>query len=393
MVSALRAGAEALDYWTTNHISTNYFGLRCVAYGNGRYVAAGGFSDWGVILSSEDGQNWLTRSVGGGPGGNSGLAFVESVIYAGGRFVAVGFWGGTAASTNGIDWTIGNVPAPGLTDGLYGVAYGNGTYVAVGGGASYADQNVFTSSDGISWTAQHSTSPAGASLGDVAYGAGRFVAIGINRGSVNDSGHLYTSTDGTTWTQQSISGGAQVSFCNGRFLIPLAAGTNLISTTGTGWGVQGTGLTNLLGKITYANGSFLARAGSGLAASPDWTHWFQYPQTLPGTSTVATDGQRLVTVGNNTAPFVPMYADGYTYVSDLLPGIRLTTARPPTLALSGLAGRSYRIDCVAALAASGSNSWQAGTPAQLTNSSVLWTDTAAANAPARYYRAVLLPSP
>src|ERR1041384_7150020 len=35
------AFADALDNWTTNQVSTNYFGLDHVAYAKGRYVAYG----------------------------------------------------------------------------------------------------------------------------------------------------------------------------------------------------------------------------------------------------------------------------------------------------------------------------------------------------------------
>ena len=301
--------------------------------------------------------------------------------------MVVGFWGGTATSTDGINWLVGNVPTPVPGDGLYGVAYGNGTYVTVGGAAGAADLNVFTSSDGQTWTAQHSTSPSGASLGDVARGASRFVAIGVKL----DSGHAYTSSDGTNWTQRSIAGGSQVSFCHGLFLVPLGPGTNLISSDGLTWSAQHTGITNMLGKATYSQGAFLARAGAYLAASADGTNWAQYPQPLPGTSTVASDGQRLVTVGNNTSPFVPMYASGYTYVSDPLLGLRITAGRPPTIALSGLVGRTYRIEVTNALVSSGSNNWQAAASAQMTNNPWLWTDASATNVTARFYRGVLLP--
>jgi hypothetical protein len=34
------ARADALDNWTTNQVSTNYFGLDCVVYGNGREVTS-----------------------------------------------------------------------------------------------------------------------------------------------------------------------------------------------------------------------------------------------------------------------------------------------------------------------------------------------------------------
>jgi hypothetical protein len=382
------AKADVLDHWTTNHVST-LFGLRSVTYGNGRYVAVGGWSDWGAILSSEDGLTWTVRSLGGVPDG-SYVGFGESVIYAGGRFVMVGFWGQSAVSADGITWTKGGLPCcSGLTEGCYGVAYGNNTYVAVGGVPDTGDINVFTSPDGQSWAGQHSTSPAGASLGDVAYGANRFVAIGINRGSTDDSGHIYTSTNGINWTRQSIAGGSHVSYCNNRFFIPLSPGVNLVSLTGTYWTTSSTGLTDLLDKIVYSQGAYLARAGNSLAASTDGVNWFKYSQLLPGTSTVASDGQCLVVVGDNSGPFGPYTANGYTYVSDPLVSIRITAGRPPTITVSGLVGRTYSIEATNALICAGSNNWHAVATAQLTSDHWLWTDTP--TGAARLYRAVLLP--
>src|SRR5882724_6192850 len=388
---AFTVRADALDNWTINQVSTNFFGLRCATYGSGRYVAAGGYSDYGVLLSSDDGQNWSLRSNGGGLSG-SGLSFVESLIYAGGRFVAVGFWGGTAVSTDGVNWSVSNVNGN-IDYGLYGVAYRPaGNYVAVGGRTGN-DLNIFTSTDGITWTARHSTSQANATLGDVAYGAGLFVAIGIDESGfgVNDSGNIYTSGSGTTWTKRNIPGGSKVSFCNGIFIVPLSPGTNLLSPDGINWSPMKTGISNRFGKVNYANGLFMARAGNSLATSTDGSNWVQYAQTIPGTSDFASDGNRLVTVGNNFQPWGPYSANGYTYLSDVLVGVRITNSPPQQIILLGLIGRSYRIEYTDALAISGSNTWQILTTLQLTNNPCYMMDTTAMNSSTRFYRGVLLP--
>jgi hypothetical protein len=56
-------------------------------------------------------------------------------------------------------------------NGLYGVAYGNGLFVAVGDGGT-----ILTSPNGVSWTEQ--ASGTSNSLYGVAYGNGTFVAVG-----------------------------------------------------------------------------------------------------------------------------------------------------------------------------------------------------------------------
>jgi hypothetical protein len=54
---------------------------------------------------------------------------------------------------------------------LYGVTYGNGIYVAVG-----SNGTIVTSADGITWTSR--TSDTSYSLSEVAYGNGTFVVVG-----------------------------------------------------------------------------------------------------------------------------------------------------------------------------------------------------------------------
>ena len=69
---------------------------------------------------------------------------------------------------------------------LYGVAYGNSTFVAVGQSGT-----ILTSTDGETWESQ--TSGTSNYLYGVAYGNSTFVAVGL-------SGTILTSTNGTSWT-------------------------------------------------------------------------------------------------------------------------------------------------------------------------------------------------
>ena len=101
----------------------------------------------------------------------------------------------------------GGVPAPppinsflegkSASSTIYGIAFGNGKFVAVGdkGSASY-------SADGINWFA--ATTPSGytsVSFRSVAFGNGRFVAIGYESGKAR----AITSTNGTSWTSVTLS--------------------------------------------------------------------------------------------------------------------------------------------------------------------------------------------
>jgi photosystem II stability/assembly factor-like uncharacterized protein len=118
--------------WTTLPYTSNY--LSGVTYGGGQFVAVG---REGSILTSPDGTTWTTQTAA--PIANSTLTpYLISVIYAAGdsQYVAVGNYVGANPSTGFIltssDGKSWNMATTGTSD-LYGISYGNGTYVAVGG--------------------------------------------------------------------------------------------------------------------------------------------------------------------------------------------------------------------------------------------------------------------
>ena len=132
-------------------------------------------------------------------------------------------------STNCSTWTACTFTTT-LTGAPNGVAYGNGKWVAVGSGTN----TVAYSNDGISWTgiglSMFSTVGNG-----VAYGNGKFVAVGQGGNTV-----AY-STDGVNWTAVSspLSVGKSVAYSTplGRW-VAVGSGTNdtmIYSTDGTSW--------------------------------------------------------------------------------------------------------------------------------------------------------------
>jgi hypothetical protein len=238
--------------WHRAH-PTNYLALSNLSdldYLDHEYVAVG--YDWidgtAAILSSTNGIDWLSRVYGSNAlnavvltpqsavaVGNRGTILVREsnqwiaaaspttnnlneVIWANNVFVAVG--GGTKefagerytssesvilTSYNGLNWSAQILPPQRAKyAGLRAIAYGNGTFVAVGEGTA-----ILTSNNGFTWTRREIAYQSGKFLTGVSFGYGRFVAVGsleVFPGSslLGGNGLLLLSADGATWTSALI---------------------------------------------------------------------------------------------------------------------------------------------------------------------------------------------
>jgi hypothetical protein len=387
---------DVLDNWTTNQITTNSFELRHVVYGNGIYVAVGEGGDGGEIYTSADGLNWALQF-------SDNNSWGLTLNYSQGHFAGAGGFQIVDVSVDGTNWT--STFLPNSVDGeigqavTYGRPFGQGLYVTVGDTNGVG--SIWTSPDDITWTLRSVTNGPGGHIQDVAFGGVTFVAIG------NNDGLVYTSTGlgaGTVWARNSIAGGKKISYANGLFIVPLNSQTNLISRDGLNWSAKSTGLTNLMGKVTYGNGLFMAQcgisiAGSHLATSTDGTNWVQYVTPLPNYWSdaydlpdpdvgLATDGTRLVAVGAARKSLFPEY-DSFVWTSDALVGVRMTNSPSGAVALSGLVGRNYQIQWAETLA-DGSSQWVNQSALKLPFTPYVWTAPAGTNS-ARFYRGVLMP--
>src|SRR5262249_43787556 len=94
------ATAGFLSRWTTNQVS-NVVQMYSVVYSNKRFIAFGWYYEYRGIFDSEDGKNWTYRVDGQQ---SSGFSWGD-LCYAGNRFFALGTFGASAFSTNGLDWT------------------------------------------------------------------------------------------------------------------------------------------------------------------------------------------------------------------------------------------------------------------------------------------------
>jgi hypothetical protein len=301
LIIPLTSRADPLDDWTwVNPPPEQVHPLNCVAYGTGFFVGV----IFDMIVTSPDGITWTQRV--GSTGSLWTYGGLNAVSYGNGLFVAVG---GTAVLTSpdGVTWT---QRCSGAALALGAITRGNGLFVAAG------YKTILTSPDGLTWTTQETPEgipweEAGGAknwLQSVAYGNGTFVAVG-------DAGIVLSSPDGVAWTQrvsETTSSLWGVSYGNGTFV---AAGSGIVLTSpdGATW-TQRT--TDHFSGVTYANGSFVAVGGSGMVAtSPDGATWTQR-------TAVTTDDLLGVSYGNGT--FVAVSWQGAIIQSSPASGINLS---------------------------------------------------------------------
>lgn len=285
-------GTGSITYTNTGGVTwTESFGdfdgqtLNGMAYGAGVRVVVG---NAGKVLSSTDNINWTLRD------GGFSTSVVYGVIFAGGQFIAFGASGKLATSPDGIVWTQRASAATAMASGAIQAATYNGTTYAICGAAGY----IASSTDGITWTNRKSTGDA---LYGMAWGNGYFIAGGA-------AGAMFASTDGTTWNTRTSGFGATqiVAVAYGlvsatpTFVAVGASGTATYSTDGTftTWAsaTSGFGATTIR-AITFAEGLFVAVGDAGKIA---------YDADGQGAWTLATSNtaQSMISIGHNGTDFI-----------------------------------------------------------------------------------------
>jgi len=237
--------------------SVSKFANEDITYGNSKFVATGWF---GRIITSSDGITWTEQTIGSQ--GN-----LNSITYGGDMFVVVGSH--LVTSTDGITWTERTLLHH------YSVTYGDSTFVA--GGYRH---KVDTSTDGITWTSGGNFGyTINRSITGIAFGNGTFVAV-TNGGTIKIS-----SNNGTTWT--SISSGlpislSDISFGNNTFVTVSGSGTILTSSdNGITWTSRTSGTTNGLTSVAFGNNTFLAVGSDILKSSDNGTTWDNVTSITP----------------------------------------------------------------------------------------------------------------
>jgi len=285
---------------------------RVVAFGAGRFVAAGQTTDGtsGEVMTSAavstNGWDWQLHP----PFASSELS---ALAYAGGRFLASSpDWQESPitrffTSFDGESWGTSSAPIP---EYFSDFAYGNGTYVGI---SYYPSSSVALSADGTNWTV-HPLSAFAAYA--VAFGAGRFAATS-----------LASSTDGLNWSvvpRIATNGLWDITFAAGRFVAVGRFGAIATSTDGLNWLEVSGGSTRNFRDITRGGGLYVAVGNDGmLLTSPDGATWTaRVSDTTNNLRGITFFQDRFVVVGeqDESGATVLTSADGATWSRSTAPG-------------------------------------------------------------------------
>ncbi len=267
--------AEPLDEWRWRNPSPlGLLGLSSVTYGDGKFVVA--CSSNPVVAISADGAAWITAHI-------ANTNQINSVIYDGGKFVAVGDHGTVLTSDHGFIWTKRD---SGTSSQLWGVAHGDDMFVAVGNAA------ILTSTDGIAWNLQPGIS---GTLYSVAYGGGKFVAVGFQT--------LLTSADGVNWERPasgSVHNFISITYGGGQFVSAALGGGIFSSLDADKWTGSTFGPLTAWRSIKHVKGLFVTAGRAGLlAVSSDAITWTtKYTETSETFNACAGGNGVFVAVGS-----------------------------------------------------------------------------------------------
>ncbi|MBI5689039.1 MAG: PKD domain-containing protein [Verrucomicrobia bacterium] len=296
-----------LDFPTTQN-------LTAIAYGNGRFVAAGPYYDAGAreeigsLWTSTDGYAWtpLLTTV-------FDSFTLNFVAFSGDQWLAGSTGGLLLTSTDGINWAR---QLSGVTTSIKAAAYGGGTWVVVGAGG-----RALTSRDGVAWTS-HATGVT-TDLNGIAFREGMFTAVGA-------AGVILVSGDGITWARQNSGTTGTlnaVGYVKGTWVAAGDAGLVRTSANLTNWSAASLG--DRTSSLLFVGGSgndglLLGRAGE-IYTSSDPATWTRVTQGTGETKLAVTyAGDRFVAVGATTDPIgrgtnmpVMISSDGATWTRAL----------------------------------------------------------------------------
>jgi len=160
--------------------------IKNIAFGNSTFVSVGGggMSSSGIIAystltpNSVFGDPIMWNKAENGPK-YSNMYYIKEIAYGNGLFVVVNSGGYMATSSDGITWTEGTTGSSFYSINV--IAYGNNTYIATGSSICYYSSDCITWTSGRRIFGDQITNDEGTGYPNVlalAYGNGKFVAGG-----------------------------------------------------------------------------------------------------------------------------------------------------------------------------------------------------------------------
>lgn len=186
-----------------------------------------------------------------------GKVNLKGIAYDGkGLLAAVGEDGRIKTSQGGIKW-VGR--ESGTVESLNSIAYGNGKFIAVGEGV------IAASTDGINWAPKSSLS-----LNSVVWNVDKFYAVG-------KFGTILSSPDGETWTKVEINSSETLndiySYDN-KLAVVGDKGGFYSTSDGTNWNMASISSDSSIKNICWNGAKFVASSDNGnIVTSMDGTSW------------------------------------------------------------------------------------------------------------------------
>lgn len=229
-----------------------------------------------------------------------------------------------AYSTDGINWTEGNIPSDCNKIYWASICYGNGRFIVVGWHINY----YLYSTDGINWI--KGTLPSNQTWNDVCYGNGKYVII-----AQNTTSFVY-STDGINWTESNMPSKRtwyKLCYGNDKFVAISRLNGNInsifaYSSDGINWAESDSPSNQKWNDICYGDGKYVAIViGSKIFAySTDGINWTEgnMPMTLSWDSIAYNSTDHLfVSLGTMVIPKTESQQyDNYTYIAYSKDGIK-----------------------------------------------------------------------
>jgi len=239
-------------------------------------VTRGGFVCLPELATEAFGSKW-NAALNTTSGDAFSITFGANLFVAGGYYNPAGtFYPCVITSPDAITWTQTAIPAA-LSGQITRIAFANGVFVA----GSQTNQQIFYSSDGLTWTISASTSAY--YMRGLAYGNGVWVSVSSATIS-SDFTPAISSNNGVTWTngtlQSSFGRATDLFFYNGIFISTTSDAKILTSVDGITWTLAADLLAlfsfslGTIAGITFGNNVFCALGDAGaIAISNDLTNW------------------------------------------------------------------------------------------------------------------------